>query len=144
MKLKDFDFRILKHKNERENYASCNNDECVCNSAFLYGDEAKFRLGEFILSGEKTGQETQVELYTGIKDSCGNKIYEKDILKVSNKIKDEEDEEFVAIAKKYTDDSIPLYFMLYEPNRKNWYDFEYYETEIIGNIHEVEIGKVYF
>ena len=71
---------------------------------------------------------------------CGDneKTYEK------YKIKDEEDEEFVAIAKKYTDDSIPLYFMLYEPNRKNWYDFEYYETEIIGNIHEVEIGKVYF
>lgn len=97
MKLADFDFRILKRKNERGNYASCNNDECVCNSAFLYGDEAIFRLGEFILSDEKTGQETQVELYTGYKDSKGIKIYAGDIVEAGGTISviDFEETEFI-------------------------------------------------
>ncbi|EAH5200016.1 hypothetical protein YZ64_05345 [Campylobacter upsaliensis] len=95
--LKDFDFRIVKHKNERGNYANCNNDKCVCNIAFLYGDEAKFRLDEFILSNEKTGQETQVELYTGYKDSKGNKIYAGDTVSAGGTISviDFEEAEFI-------------------------------------------------
>lgn len=75
MKIADFDFRIVKPKNKQGGYNSCGNDECVCNTPFLYGDEAKYRLGEFIDNGEGG-----IELWSGMTDKNGRRIYENDIV----------------------------------------------------------------
>ncbi|CAM3433266.1 YopX family protein [Helicobacter labetoulli] len=139
MKLKDFDFRIAKPKNKQGGYNSCSNDECVCNTPFLYGDEAKYRLGEFIDNGNGS-----IELWSGFYDSKGTKIYEGDIVKYDSNTRP-----LVAVFEKNTfyivDTSIEKDLQvdcgtrlqgIYD-NRSNGYTNQKLEClEVLGNIHE--------
>ncbi|HHO0733542.1 TPA: YopX family protein [Campylobacter jejuni] len=74
MKLQDFDFRIWD-----KNYKGCNNENCKCQSKFIYGKEAKVRLSEF------KDEDVEIELWTRFYDKNHKKIYEGDILKIENK-----------------------------------------------------------
>lgn len=78
MKVKDLHFRIVKKKNNRGTYAVCGNDNCKCNTPFIYGSEAQSRLGEYEL------QDCQIELFTGMTDFNGKKMYVGDIVEWSN------------------------------------------------------------
>lgn len=75
MKIADFDFRIVKPRNKQGDYNSCGNDECICNTPFLYGNEAWYRLGEFI-----DRDDASIEIWSGFHDKNGVLIYEGDIL----------------------------------------------------------------
>ncbi|EPN6779819.1 YopX family protein, partial [Campylobacter coli] len=64
MKLQDFDFRVWdKH------HKGCGNKDCKCQTKYVYGEEAKTRLSEF-------KEDCEIELFTGLYDKNGNKIYE--------------------------------------------------------------------
>ncbi|EKQ0568994.1 hypothetical protein P4P77_000063 [Campylobacter jejuni] len=118
MKLKDFDFRIWdKH------HKGCNNKDCKCQTKFVYGEEAKTRLSEF-------KEDCEIELFIGLCDTNGKKIYEGDIAKiitfsydfVGHVAYDKEETRFKLIDNKYMED-----FANYE---------DWDSIEVIGNIHE--------
>ncbi|ECR9577528.1 hypothetical protein F2M64_09170 [Campylobacter coli] len=68
MKLSEFDFRVWdKH------HKGCGNKDCKCQTKYVYGEEAKTRLSEF-------KEDCEIELFTGLYDKNGNKIYENDIV----------------------------------------------------------------
>ena len=72
MLTKNFDFRIVRTMAQaRKNW--CSNENCVCHR-FLYGNEAMCRIGEYI------DTEAKIELWSGMLDSNGTRIYEGDIL----------------------------------------------------------------
>ncbi len=72
MKLQDFDFRIWdKH------HKGCGNKDCKCQTKYVYGEEAKTRLSEF-------KEDCEIELFTGLYDKKGKKVYENDIVKVKS------------------------------------------------------------
>ncbi|HEH4713735.1 TPA: hypothetical protein SG539_001658 [Campylobacter jejuni] len=69
MKLQDFDFRVWdKH------HKGCGNKDCKCQTKYVYGEEAKTRLSEF-------KEDCEIELFTGLYDKKGKKVYENDIVK---------------------------------------------------------------
>ncbi|HAN0599524.1 TPA: hypothetical protein ROE93_001865 [Campylobacter jejuni] len=69
MKLQDFDFRVWdKH------HKGCGNKDCKCQTKYVYGEEAKTRLSEF-------KEDCEMELFTGLYDKKGKKVYENDIVK---------------------------------------------------------------
>lgn len=78
MKLQDIDFRIVEKKNDKGNYSVCGREDCPCNQPFIYGNEAKSRMSEEDL------QDCKIEFWTGLIDSDGLKIYEGDILEITN------------------------------------------------------------
>ncbi|RJF55648.1 hypothetical protein D4L84_08315 [Campylobacter coli] len=128
MKLKDFDFRIWdKH------HKGCGNKDCKCQTKYVYGEEAKTRLSEF-------KEDCEIELFTGLYDKKGKKVYENDIVKVKSlydyflaKISIHKEGTFYFKGK--NGDYIGSLIYLVED--------EGYTIEAIGNIHEnAELLKV--
>ncbi|HDZ5092298.1 TPA: hypothetical protein RTH13_001179 [Campylobacter jejuni] len=131
MKLKDFDFRIWD-----VNYKGCSNKNCKCQSNFIYGEEAKIRLSEFV------NKDVEIELWTGFYDKDGNKIFEGDILENDHLkeiycvIRDDEYKDYRIVIyrkdlnnevyKKENDHNIS-FFKIYPSNES---------IRVIGNIHE--------
>ncbi|TLD85178.1 hypothetical protein LS70_001105 [Helicobacter sp. MIT 11-5569] len=77
MLVKDFKFRIVPKPNEKGEYCNCNNADCpAMKFHFIVGNEAKSRLSEEEL------QDCEIELWTGLFDKNGKKIFEGDIVKV--------------------------------------------------------------
>ena len=118
MQIKEFDFRIVKNHNNKGDYNASNNP-------FLYGNEAFARLSEFI------DEDVSIELWSGLYDNKGKKIYEGDILLC--------DGFSYIVAYKYSK------FVLLEPKEKiiagDMYAFlkcDCFQYEVISNIHELK------
>ncbi|MBZ7942050.1 YopX family protein [Campylobacter molothri] len=118
MKLSDFDFRIWD-----KNHKGCNNENCKCQSKFIYGEEAKVRLSEF------KDEDVEIELYVGFYDANDKKIYEGDILKIENK----------TLAKVEFNLNDGFFYTTISEKKEFTYKFGFHtkgDLEIIGNIHE--------
>ncbi|EAH9333964.1 hypothetical protein EX128_02420 [Campylobacter jejuni] len=118
MKLSDFDFRIWD-----KNYKGCNNENCKCQSKFIYGKEAKVRLSEF------KDEDVEIELWTGYYDRNHKKIYEGDILKIENK----------TLAKVEFNLNDGFFYTTIGEKKEFTYKFGFHtkgDLEIISNIHE--------
>ncbi|APA53332.1 hypothetical protein BLD35_07230 [Campylobacter coli] len=121
MLVQDFDFRVWdKH------HKGCGNKDCKCQTKYVYGEEAKTRLSEF-------KEDCEIELFTGLYDKKGKKVYENDIVKVKSlydyflaKISIHKEGTFYFEGK--NGDYIGSLIYLVED--------EGYTIETIGNIHE--------
>lgn len=136
MKPQELDFRIWDNKNKRLLYAG--NEPIAIGISECSKQPFVTEFNELL--GHQEIKDCEIELWIRLKDKNGVKIYEGDIVKAKERIIDpdypKEAEPFIAIVKKYHDDSIPLYFMMYKTTNNDVFDFEYYEVEVIGNIHE--------
>lgn len=73
MKLADFDFRLVLTLEVMADIA-CDNKDCPCQTPLLYGEQARNHLNDPLY------KDCEVELWTGIRDKNGKKIYEGDIV----------------------------------------------------------------
>lgn len=134
MKLQDFDFRIWdKH------HKGCDNKDCKCQTKFVYGEEAKTRLSEF-------KEDCEIELFTGLYDKNGKKIYEGDILEYTRwceqYMEDAEHSETIyevvcfdtngGLYSKLLNGEFGWFFEHFMNDKNNTIE----EMSIIGNIHE--------
>lgn len=144
MKLQDFDFRIVPKPNEAGEYCNCPNKDCPAKKFhFIIGNEAKSRLSEEEL------QDCEIEFYTGFRDSNDNKIYEGDIIEITNhrfneslqvEVIFENGGLFTRVIKSYDEDEVPLNEKLFLFNQiqemKKVSDEWLLSFEVVGNIHE--------
>ncbi|EAI1947337.1 hypothetical protein ACEZ25_001382 [Campylobacter coli] len=123
MKLQDFDFRVWdKH------HKGCGNKDCKCQTKYVYGEEAKTRLSEF-------KEDCEIELFTGLYDKNGNKIYEGDILYYFKDCSEGEVFKYQVLFKEGA-------FYLFESydgfvdDEDLIAEFDLRELQVMGNIHE--------
>ncbi|EPD6418325.1 YopX family protein [Campylobacter coli] len=123
MKLKDFDFRIWD-----KYHKGCGNKDCKCQTKYVYGEEAKTRLSEF-------KEDCEIELFTGLYDKNGNKIYEGDILYYFKDCSEGEVFKYQVLFKEGA-------FYLFESydgfvdDEDLIAEFDLRELQVMGNIHE--------
>lgn len=172
MQLKDFDFRIWDTENRKyvnENYAK--NYHCVGIAKWFenfLGETQDFNKNEFFgfqffnrdkgdCGGFNTTENAEIELWTGIRDKNGKKIYEGDIVCFKNRGKYNDDRDEV-LAKHIKEKCLKKTFLtqIFFKNEGGGYcikrqtkrghtkyfslfDMSFYlnfRLEVVGNIHE--------
>lgn len=122
MKLKDFDFRIYN-----ENHKGCGNKDCKCQSKYILGEHAKNMLSEFM------GKDVEIELWTGLRDRNGKKIYENDIITLCHFA-----QKWIGVVRFGRNGFV---ITSKDENAEqggelSYFEKYFYDFEVIGNIHE--------
>ncbi|RDU53341.1 hypothetical protein CQA49_06745 [Helicobacter sp. MIT 00-7814] len=116
MKLSEFDFRVWSKE-------LCGNKDCKCNG-FTYGKQALSALYAGLPEG------AEIELWSGLVDKNGNRVYSNDIVRVLDK-----GEEYAGIVV-YENCTWLFDFGEYKDDLGFVTHFSATEFEVIGNIHE--------
>ncbi|EAJ6366295.1 hypothetical protein E5I98_08100 [Campylobacter coli] len=111
-----------------KHHKGCGNKDCKCQTKYVYGEEAKTRLSEF-------KEDCEIELFTGLYDKNGNKIYEGDILYYFKDCSEGEVFKYQVLFKEGA-------FYLFESydgfvdDEDLIAEFDLRELQVMGNIHE--------